>query len=323
VTAGTTAVVQAQDADVVNRLGQHGGLSRREARSLVKDISKKMQKAADSFVGMNDPIRKAMRIAMFGAQSSGPQQDAVNDAKARLYLYGGLNARTLALLFKPGPVAVSGCTTNFKLTKSRCESLVAAAGKRPVSQIRSGQGAPAMPSRTYGATPTTAAPTPTARPTAYPTRPAATRYPTAQRRPMAAPGRPATMTPAPRRPMVTPAPRRPVTVTPAPRQPTVTHAPRPTAAPARPVRRGPNAATAAAYKARRARQLAKYKKKDKPEETTTEAAPEPAAAPAAAAPAPEAKAEAKAKAKPKAKPKPKEPDSLIDGLLSDPLGKSD
>ena len=79
--AATGPAAEAQDADVVGKLTEHGGLNRRQARSLVKEVSKKMQNAADSFAGMNDPVRRAMRIAVFGARSTGPQQDMVNDAK--------------------------------------------------------------------------------------------------------------------------------------------------------------------------------------------------------------------------------------------------
>jgi len=130
--AAATPAAEAQDADVVGKLTQHGGLSKRDARSLVREVSKKMRDAADSFAGMNDPVRRAMRVAVFGAVSTGPQQDMVNDAKARLYLYGGLNGRALALLFRPGPTAVAGCMGGFGLSQGNCEALVAAAAQRPV-----------------------------------------------------------------------------------------------------------------------------------------------------------------------------------------------
>lgn len=292
--AAATPAAEAQDADVVGRLTQHGGLNKRDARSLVGEVSRKMQNAADSFSGMNDPVRRAMRIAVFGAVSTGPQQDMVNDAKARLYLYAGLNGRALALLFRPGPTAVSSCMTGFGLSQGKCEALVAAAAQRPVAEIRKQQSARQQMPATYGYG--------AAQP-AFPARP----MPAQTYRP-AVPARPMPV----QRPVARPAPARPPP--------------------------GPNANTAAAYQARRAAYLAKFKdkmnKKKEPPPAAPAAEPAPAAAPAAAAPsapaaapaaaappAPEAAKPAPA-AKPKKKKKKAEPDPLIDGLLADPLGKS-
>jgi hypothetical protein len=277
--AAATPAAKAQDADVVGRLTKHGGLNKRDARSLVGEVSRKMQKAA-----------RAMRIAVFGAVSTGPQQDVVNDAKARLYLYAGLNGRALALLFRPGPTAVSGCMGSFRLGQYQCEALVAAAAQRPVAEIRQQQSARQQMPATYGA----------AQP-AFPARPvpAQTYRPAVPARPVQQPvARPMPV----QRPVARPAPARPPP--------------------------GPNAATAAAYKARREAYLAKYKEKMKKKkgpppaapapEPVPAAEPAPAAAPAAAAAAPAAAPAAAAKPKKKKA----EPDPLIDGLLSDPLGKS-
>ena len=280
------AVAQAQDTNVVSKLTEHGGLKKRKARSLVNKVSKKMRKAADSFAGMNDPIRRAMRIAVFGSASASPQQDMINDAKARLYLYSGLDGRALALLFRPGPTSLANCVSGFGLKQGECESLLAAASLRSVAEIRQRQRA-----RQQRHT----APVPVAQPL---------------------PAEKSVTQPLPAEKSVT----QPV--------PAKKSATRP--APARPAS-APNLSTAAAYKARRERYLAKFKKKKKNKPEAPPAAPAPAAAePAAAitpatapssAPAPASTSET---AKPGAPAKPKkaapESDSLIDDLLSHPLG---
>ncbi len=293
---------EAQDAQVAGDLKTYGGVSRSEARSLVRKVSKQMKKAANSIVGLNDPIRRAMRVGMFGVART-PQQDAVNDAKARLFLYSGLTQQSLRILFQTGPGMIAICTRNFRISESQCEALVAASVKRPVKEVaqilRSQPAAiPAQP----------AAPAPT--------------YPVARTAP-----RP-TYTPAPR-PVATPQP---------------TYRPAPTAT-ARPTynRATSNAntaaATAAAYKARRAKYLASFKKKKEEEKKAREAAK--AANPVVVSQkktttepevfdeTPDSKTASAAKptpsptkkAAPKAKPKPKKADSFIADLLADPLGK--
>lgn len=292
---------EAQDAQVASDLKTYGGVSRGEARSLIRKVSDQMKKAANSIVGLNDPIRRAIRVGMFGVAQT-PQQDAVNDANARLHLYSGLTEQSLRILFQTGPGMLAICSRNFRVSESQCEALVAASVRKPVKEVaRLLRGQPA----------------------AIPARPVA---------------------PAPNYPVAATAPR--ATYTPTPRP---VAAPRPTYQPApaaqarptyRPATTNPTsaAATAAAYKARRAKYLASFKKKKEEKQKARDAAnaadpivisnkktttepevfetPESKTA-SAAAPAPSpTKTEA-----PKAKPKPKKTDSFIADLLSDPLGK--
>ena len=130
VVPATPALVQSQDADVSKALNVYGGLSKGDARALSDTISQRIKRSADAFTGINDPVRRSMRDAMFGKASGTPQQDTVNDAKARLFLYAGLNKQTLTALFKQGADSVANCARDFGATEPQCESLIAAATKR-------------------------------------------------------------------------------------------------------------------------------------------------------------------------------------------------
>jgi hypothetical protein len=322
--------VVAQDSQVVFNVTTYGGISRNEANSLIQKVSQQMQKAANSIVGLNDPIRRAMRVGMFGSAPT-PQQDSANDAKARLYLYSGLTVQSLRILFRAGQGMVAVCGQNFQITQTECEILVAASVQRPVREV-----ALILANQ---------------QPATIPVQPVA---------PVAAvqPVYPAIQTT--QQPVYAPAPRPLVTSTPAYQPAPVTRPPVATpAAPARPAytstaaNANTAAATAAAYKERREKYLAGFKQKSEekkakdtanaeprpvPSTTTTTTEPEvfdakkssPAEAsaspakPAASAPAakaPAAKAPVAAKSAEKAKEPPKENDAFLSDLLSDPLGK--
>jgi hypothetical protein len=341
-------VAVAQDSQVASNLTTYGGVSRNEANAIIQKISEQMQKAANSIIGLNDPIRRAMRVGMFGSAPT-PQQDSANDAKARLYLYSGLTMQSLRILFRAGQGMLAVCIENFQITGAQCEALVAASVQRPIKEVAvilTKQQPTAMPVQPV-------APVATAQPV-YTTvqttqRPVYTPAPTQQ----------VTYTPAPR-PLVTstpvyqPAPQPVYQPAPVARPPVATTTP---AAPVRPANTSAAAnantaaATAAAYKERREKYLAGFKqkaeeKKAKDAATATEPRPVPsktetttspevfdtaaqAKSPPAAASTPEAKPAAKAPAaapvaaKPaeKAKEPPKENDAFLSDLLSDPLGK--
>lgn len=164
---------EAQDAKVVNDLKAYGDLSRKEARSLVRKVSNQMKKAANSIVGLNDPIRRAMRVGMFGVAPT-LQQDAVNDAKARLYLYSGLTPQTLRVLFRAGAGMMGVCKQNFQISGSQCEALVAASVKKPVTEVaqllkRLPATVPARPTAPAPRQPVAKIFTPAPRPAAAPT----------------------------------------------------------------------------------------------------------------------------------------------------------
>ncbi len=304
---GAEMTVQAQDAEVVGRLTRHSGMSKAAAKTLVNKVSARMRQAADPFANPNDPVRAAMRAAMFGHGAAGAQPNPMNEAKVRLQLYGGLTAGTLTALFMPSPGTLQGCRHSLGLSAAQCEALMAAAAQTSVSQARAASRGPApviapppapAPATTYGA------------PVARPVPPRATG---ASVQPMAA------------------------------------------VRPVRQARPQPRVSTAEAYRARRARYLAKFKKQAEAKKKARQkaaasapqppvkpvAAPEPVAATPAAAPAaapaarptgsePVAKAPAAAPAaaepKPAAPPKPKpkqdpEMESFLSDLLADPLGK--
>ncbi|MBN1654941.1 MAG: hypothetical protein JXA30_14320 [Deltaproteobacteria bacterium] len=289
-------------------VASYGGVSRGEARSLVRKVSEQMQKAASSIVGLNDPIRRAMRIGMFG-QAPTPQQDAVNDAKARLYLYSGLTQQSLKALFRPGPGMLAICTQSLQISETECEALVAASLQKPVREVaKLLESHPAV----IPMQPVTASPN---------------GYATARPVPQT------TYTPPAPKPTYQPAPvaKSPVVTTPAP-------APRTKYTPDT-----PNVDTAAAYKARREKYLASFKQKKEetkkarevskasepvvtPTKNTTSEpevfeTPEQAKTSAPAASSASIAKETDEKPEPKAKPKPKETDSFISDLLADPLGK--
>lgn len=307
----TTETAEAQGAKVIQQLQDFGGLSRREARSLTSKISKRMKGAANSIIGLNDPVRRAMRLSIFGNQPMNPQQQAASDARARLYLYAGLTPQTLSILFKPGSTSVLSCIQVFQVTQKHCEALFAASTSRPVDEVR------LLSQRSPPTAPTAGANIPTVQPVSRAT----------QTQQISTTPRPQTTIQATSSPAMVPA------------QPTPT---RPTASAA------PNSAlsTAAAYKARREKYLAKFKIKkakqnkappkqnkvavnrsDKAASPSSPTASTPmvfdnktqttkdtSAAPPTAAPS-EAKVE-------ESKKKSKEPDSFIADLLSDPLGNN-
>jgi hypothetical protein len=131
-----SAAASAQSANVAGQLSEFGRLSKKEARSATASVSEQIKRAADAFVGMNHPIRRAMRESLFGGRPVSPNQETVNDAKARLYLYGGLTPQTLSALFRPGPNAVATCASVFAISEKWCEALMAAAARKSVAEIR-------------------------------------------------------------------------------------------------------------------------------------------------------------------------------------------
>lgn len=131
-----SATASAQSGNVAGQLSEFGGLSKKEARSATASVSEQIKRAADAFVGMNHPIRRSMRESLFGARPVAPNQEAVNDAKARLYLYEGLTPQTLSSLFRPAPNAVATCASVYAITEKWCEALMAAAARKSVAEIR-------------------------------------------------------------------------------------------------------------------------------------------------------------------------------------------
>jgi hypothetical protein len=129
-------LVRAQNAELISQITEYGRLSKKDARSAAQSVSDRIKRSADSFVPIHDPIRRSMRAALFGTAPVAPGQEAVNDAKARLYLYAGLTPQTFPALFKPGPNALLSCQSDYGISEKWCEALFAAASRKSLAEIK-------------------------------------------------------------------------------------------------------------------------------------------------------------------------------------------
>ena len=130
----------AQDRAVVQRLVQHGQMSKKLATGIVRKVNKQMAANGKTQTAGERPrydwMRRGANKALFGA-TAGPGATAV-EYETRMkqvlsHLKSGLNLKSLEVFFKPSSNAAVMCTNNWKLTINECDALIASASMRPAA----------------------------------------------------------------------------------------------------------------------------------------------------------------------------------------------
>ncbi|MEO0326089.1 MAG: hypothetical protein AAF447_24280, partial [Myxococcota bacterium] len=123
--AGTAA---AQDAEVVNRLRDHGRMSRQDAVATVTAVSDVMKRNAERGGEEFDRLRRKTHEALFGDRPVATS----NLREVLQRLEAGLDLATLGVYFARGRNDVVLCAANFALRTQQCDSLIAAATETTV-----------------------------------------------------------------------------------------------------------------------------------------------------------------------------------------------
>jgi hypothetical protein len=129
--AFTAANASADNKAVVKRLKTYADLSESDARSVIEKVAQRMKVAAD-VSNTRDPLRVAVSQALYDTAS--PENES-EMSMVRLRLYAGLTQWALDNLFSSRRAVTSICSVQSELDAEDCRALLAASQSVPLDDI--------------------------------------------------------------------------------------------------------------------------------------------------------------------------------------------